>query len=312
MLAPCFLLVNLDANGGRAAKRWADIAAELGHVLPQASRMVSFRPPENTVPMVKTALEEGFCGFISAGGDGSANFLLNLLMRETGEKAGHLWLGGIGLGSSNDFIKPITHFIHELPTRLNWETAMAVDVGKAVFMDVAGRWQTHYFIANSSMGVTAEANWRFNQGDPFIRFFKNKWTDLAILYTAIRTILTYRNYPVSLTYEGNTRFERLSNLSVLKSPYVSGSFHFDDPVQRDDGLLGVDICLNMSKMELLSTLIGLAKGRFRGRPKTVNLSLRQISVRMASPVALEMDGEVFQATEVHFSLIPKAINLLGL
>ncbi len=312
MPTKCALFANLGANGGRATKRWANIAQEVENMLPQGSRLATFYPPADIEPLVKTALADGFRCFVSAGGDGSANFLLQLLMRETGENARHLWLGGIGLGSSNDFIKPKVHFIHSLPTRLNWENAMPVDIGKAEWLDAGGKWQTRYFIANASLGVTAEANWRFNKGDLFIRFFKNRWTELAIIYTAVRTIWAFRNFPAQLVWEEKTYQTKLSNLAVLKSPFVSGSFRFDDPVQRDDGLLGVDICLNMSKLELLGTLAGLAKGRFRGRPKTMVFSTNQLHIQTDKPVALEMDGEVYQASEVHFSVIPKALNLLGL
>lgn len=312
MQVPCALFANLGANDGRAAERWESISAEMERTLPQGSRITTFRPPAGIEPLVKAALNDGFQCFITAGGDGSANFLLNLLMRATGENARHLWLGGIGLGSSNDFIKPKIHFINGLPTRLNHENAMAVDVGKATMLDAAGNLQTRYFIANASLGVTAEANWRFNQGDPFIDFFKNKWTDIAILYTAIRTIWAFRNFPARLIFEDKTEDMRLSNLAVLKSPYVSGSFRFDDPVEREDGFLGVNICRDMRKTELLGTLAGLARGRFRGRPKTMSLAARQLSVQMEMPVALEMDGEVFQTREVQFSVLPKALNLLGL
>jgi diacylglycerol kinase family enzyme len=274
--------------------------------------MTTFHQHENIDPLVKKALKENFCGFVSAGGDGSVNYLLNLLMRETGENASHLWLGGIGLGSSNDFIKPKTHFINDLPIRLNWGNSKLVDVGKAKWLDADGEWQTCYFIANASLGVTAQANWFFNHGDRFIDFFKNRWTDLAILYTALRTIWSFQNFQASLIFEGKTVDNRISNLAVLKSPFVSGNFRFDDPVQRDDGSLGVDICLDMTKMELLGTLIGLAKGQFKGRHKTMIFQTNQLHVQIPTPIALEMDGEVFQTYEVHFSVIPKSINLLGL
>ena len=276
------------------------------------SRILTFCPPTHIESQVKTALDDGFRTFISAGGDGSANFLLNLLMQKTGENAKHLWLGGIGLGSSNDFIKPKRHFINRLPTRLNWESAATVDIGKAEWLDSTGAWQTRYFLANASLGVTAEANWLFNHGDPIIRYFKNRWTDLAILSTAIRTILAFRNFKARIVFEERTLDACISNLAVLKSPFVSGSFCFDDPVQRDDGFLGINICLDMTKIELLGTLIGLAKGQFRGRPKTSSFPTKHLTVCMDTPVSLEMDGEVFQASKVRFSVLPGAINLLGL
>lgn len=312
MLTKCAVFVNLDANNGRAARRWESIAAEVSACLPRGSHIVSFRPPTSIEPMLKAMLEEGVRGFVSAGGDGSVNFLLNLLMRHTGEDARHILLGGIGLGSSNDFIKPKQHFMQGLPIRLDQQNASLVDVGKAEFLASTGEWQTRYFIANASLGVTAEANWFFNHGDGLIRLIKDRWTDLAILYTALRTILGFHNFPATLVFEQEPQEIVLSNLAVLKSPYVSGSFHFDDPVQRDDGFLGVNACLDMNKIELLSTLAGLAKGRFQGRPKTLRVAVKQFAVRTQSPVALEMDGEVFQTKEVRFSVIPQAINLMAL
>jgi diacylglycerol kinase family enzyme len=306
------VLINLNANSGRAASRWDNIAATVAEVLPKDTRFIPFRPPDDMAPLVQGLLQEGFLRFISAGGDGSANYLLNLLLQHTGENAKHLMIGGIGLGSSNDFIKPKQHFINGLPIRLDAAQAMLVDVGKAEFLTDNSGWQTRYFIANASLGVTAEANWFFNHGDRFLRFFNNKWTDLAIIYAALRTILRFRNFPATLIFEDKILETHLSNLAILKSSYVSGSFHFDDPVQRDDGFLGINACLEMSKWALVGTLIGLAKGRFRGRPQTLSKAAKMLTVRMPYPVALEMDGEVFQTSEVRFSVLPSAIQLMGL
>jgi diacylglycerol kinase (ATP) len=307
------VFINLEANNGRAASRWDSIATAVAAELPRDTHFTSFRPPDDMEALVKILLGEGFHRFISAGGDGSVHYLLNLLLRLTGENTRHLMIGGIGLGSSNDFIKPRQHFINGLPTRLDATQAALVDVGKAEFLTASGEWQTRFFIANASLGVTAEANWLFNQGDPFLRFVNNKWTNVAIIYAALRTIFRFRNFPATLIFgEEESLKTQLSNLAVLKSTYVSGSFHFDDPVQRDDGFLGINACLGMSKMALLRTLIGLAKGHFRGRPQTLSKATKKLTVRMQSPVALEMDGEVFQTREVRFSVLPKAIQLMGL
>jgi diacylglycerol kinase family enzyme len=306
------VLVNLDANNGRAARRWERIAAEVAALLPPGTRVIKFHPPTDLGSILNDLFADGFQGFISAGGDGSANFLLNLLMQYSGENARHFWLGGIGLGSSNDFIKPKQHFLQCLPTRLDQQNARWVDVGKAKFLDTSGVWQTRYFIANASLGVTAEANWFFNHGDGFIRFVKDRWTDLAIIYAALRTIFRFQNFPATLTLEQETLETKLSNLAILKRPYVSGSFHFDDPVRRDDGFFGLNACLDMKKTELLGVLAGLAKGRFRGRPKTLSVAVKTLSVCMQTPVALEMDGEVFQTSQVQFSVLPKSITLMGL
>ena len=312
MSTPFAIFVNLDANNGRAAHRWAQMADAWKPLMPPDTTVILFRPPQDIAPLVSDLLAKGCSGFVSAGGDGSANFLLNLLMQHTKEQARHLMLGGIGLGSSNDFIKPKTHFIQDLPIRLDYPNAQLVDVGKAEWLDASGDWHTRYFIANASLGVTAEANWFFNHGDWLIQWAKHRWTNLAILYAALRTILQFKNFPVTLSLEQEILNVRLSNLAVLKTPFVSGSFHFDDPVQRDDGFLGMNACLNMRKMALVKVLIGLSKGRFKGTHDTISQAVQSLKVIAQTPVALEMDGEVFQASEVRFSVVPKAIQLMGL
>lgn len=306
------VLVNLAANDGRAASRWETVAPELLERLPPNTLVHSFRQGESVEPLVRVWLDQGVDAFISAGGDGSANYLLNLLMRHTGEQAGRFWLGGIGLGSSNDFIKPKQHFIQDLPIRLNVETAALTDVGKAEWQTESGETHSRFFLANASMGVTANANWFFNHGDAVIRFLKKRWTDGAILYAALRSILGHRNLHTLLAANDKEYDMQLSNLAVLKSPYVSGSFCYDDPVTRNDGMLGINICSDMGALGLIQVLYELSKGQFRGRPHTQSFATRDLRVHTMHAAALELDGEVVQCKSVRFTVYPGAIRLMGL
>jgi diacylglycerol kinase family enzyme len=306
------VLVNLAANDGRAAARWESISREVLERLPPDTLIHHFRPPENVESLVRVWLDQGVDAFISAGGDGSANYLLNLLMRHSREHAEQLWLGGIGLGSSNDFVKPKQHFIQELPVRLDVKTAAPADVGKAEWQTESGETHSCYFMANASMGVTANANWLFNHGDTVIRFLKNRWTDGAILYAALRTILGHRNLHALLAANDREYDIQLSNLAVLKSPYVSGSFCYDDPVTRNDGQLGINICTDMGAPGLIRVLYGLSKGQFRGRPHTLSFATRDLRVHTTRAAALELDGEVVQCNSVRFTVCPGAIRLMAL
>lgn len=306
------VLVNVAANDGRAAQRWESVAGDLAELLPPDTQVHCFVPPVDLSSLVRELLDQGYRGFISAGGDGSANHLLNILMRHCGEHAEHLWLGGIGLGSSNDFIKPKKHLLRGLPTRMDAQNAELADVGKVEWQTETGEKRMAYFIANASMGVTAEANWQFNHGDAVIRFLKKRWTDAAILYAALSTILRHRNIPVMLSANNTKNQIQLSNLAVLKSPYVSGSFCYDDPVMRNDGKFGVNICMNMGLLALVRVLYGLSKGRFRGQSNTLSFAATSLHLHPARPAALELDGEVFQCSSAQFTVCPGAIRLMAL
>ncbi len=308
------IIVNLGAHNGRTEKQWVAIAPDVLRLLPPDTLIVSFRPPTDIEPKVRELLAEGVQVFISAGGDGSVNYLLNVLLLNRGDDNHELYLGGIGLGVNNDFVKSGLNYIQGLPTRLDFATASKADVGKVEFQSsLTGEWVTRYFISNAGLGVFAEINRMINDGDWVIRKSKKRWPRLTFLYAAVCTVFNFQSFPAAIILDDKKRVDTtLSNLAVLKCPFVSNDLHFDDPVKRNDGFFGVDICYGMRRFELLQTLIALTKGHFRYRSKTLCLTAKKLEVRADVPTALELDGEVFLTDRVVFTVIPEGVSLLGL
>ncbi len=306
------IIINLTANNGRAKKRWEKIKDEVLNLFPADTILVPFEPPFDIESCLQELIEKQKVNIIiSAGGDGSANYILNALMKLENINLKDITLGGIGLGSSNDFIKPKKQFIQNIPVRLNFENKKLVDVGQLNYIQEDNQKVTRYFIANSSMGVTAEANYLFNQNNGLVGFLKNKLTDLAIIYVALKTIFTFKNYLIEIEYNDQIESMQISNLAVLKNPHVSGNFLYDQNIQLDDGQLGLNICENMSKWQLVKTLIDLSKGTFSGKQKRHSVFTKDIRIITSGFKALELDGEVVKGKHPHFLVLPKTINLLG-
>ncbi len=257
------------------------------------------------------AVQSGVNCLISAGGDGSVNMLINALVDTCGEQMSEYAVGGIGLGSSNDFVKPVRTRIGGCPTRLNPEGVVAADVVRIRLLNPEGLEEQRYFLLNASMGVTADANWLFNRGDWFLDLLKPRFVAGSILYAAVKAILMHRNFPAELEVDGRQYRLQLSNLAILKSPHVAGALLYDKHVSPDDGFLAVNYCDGMSKLELLKTLSDLRKGRFVGPPKRVCHRARVVRLQTATPAALEMDGEVVMATSCSIDVLPSQILLLG-
>ncbi len=306
------IIINYAANNGRAKERWIQIKKEVLNLFPADTILIPFEPPFDIEICLKDLIEnQGVDIIISAGGDGSANYILNALMKIENIDLKKIILGGVGLGSSNDFIKPKKRLIQNIPVRLNFKNVKLVDIGKLNYLQEDKQKMTRYFIANSSIGVTAEANYLFNQNTGIIGFLKNKLTDLAIIYAALKTIFTFRNYPISIEYNGVKKEMRISNLAVLKNPHVSGNFVYDQKIKPDDGKLGLNICEDMTKWELIKTLLDLSKGVFSGKIKRHTVFTKEIRIITSDFKALELDGEVFKGKHPHFSILPKTIQLLG-
>lgn len=305
------ILVNEAAHQGRGGDLWQKARADVLAQLPPGTVEQLFSPPFDLTACLQEMVAKDVNCYISAGGDGSASYLLNELMNLLEEGEGPFFLGGIGLGSSNDFMKPVGEKIAGLPVRMDWQNAQPADVGEVVFENENGETQRIFFIANASLGVTAAANYYFNHPDFLLKSLKQRWTGGAIIWTALRTILRWKNIPTRLIFNGSEKEVALSNLAILKNPHVSGNFKYDQHIRQDDGWLGLNYCASMNRFELLKTLADLSKGRFSGKPKRHSEFVKGLHISTGELLPLETDGEVCLARNIHFGLVPQGIQLLG-
>jgi diacylglycerol kinase (ATP) len=306
------VMVNLLANQGNAAKSWRQIKGRVLEMLPNQPIVMEYEDPDEANAYLLTTLEAHDINcLVSVGGDGTLNALLNTLLNYNKFDPGNFYLGAVGLGSSNDFLKPIGSRVGNYPTRLNFKRVSRQDIGEVAFLNAEGNHKTRYFIVNASLGATAEANLFFNNGDWLLKFCKKWIKSIAILYAAIRTIWLYKNFPARIIGSGQDKIIMLSNLGVIKNPFVSGSFHYDQIIEPNDGKLGLNYCDNMSKKELLVTLYNLGRGEFSNGIKRVSEYVDTVSLETGKPVALETDGEVFLGSQFKFSLLPGKVLTLG-
>ena len=302
------IILNPRAGHGRAVRRWRTIeSAVRRQLLPQAAAVDVFEAGQAGSSGAELAAA-GYSLLLAAGGDGSVNHLLQELM--TLEDAHRPMLGAIGLGSSNDFHKPVGRQTGGIPLRIDPALARLQDVGRVLYQDEGGQQQQRYFLINASMGVTADANWLFNHPDACLRLLKGRSSSLAILYAAVRTIVTHRNSPLELVADGQRQAGYFANVALLKSPHVSGSFTYDQALRSDDGRLGLNICGDISRWQLLGVLADLSRGRFSGGEGRQSLYVQLLHIHTFGPQALETDGEVMLAEDIQFSLLPKAVYVI--
>jgi diacylglycerol kinase (ATP) len=306
-LLPAVVLLNPASGGGRGLARWAKVegAVAAGRRL----RIVQTDVAGTWRSDVRWAMAEGARLFIAAGGDGTVSALVDELVRgRDGVPLEAFTLGAVGLGSSNDFHKPFARSIGGVPVRIE-PSCDRRDVCVARYVAADGATHSRCFLISASVGVVAEANAFFNEGDRVERWLRGKWTGGAILYAAQRTIATFRNIDARLTADGRTEEAAITNLSISKTPFVSGMFRYDASVSPDDGLLAVHLCEAMSRVETLRALADLARGRFQGRPKRRHWRSSRVALAAGGAVALELDGEVCLARRVSFGVLAEKVGI---
>ena len=299
------VLLNPAAGGSRGMARWRRTESAVRGVC--EPRVVETDLAGEWRFAVRQEIENGTRVFIAAGGDGTVNLLLNAILNSGAADEDPI-LGAVGLGSSNDFHKPVGRTVGGVPVRIAMSDERR-DVCVARYTAPDGTAHDRCFVISASLGVVAEANAFFNGGDGPERWLRGRWTGGAILYAALHTIGAWRNLALRLrSGDGPSRTE-VTNLSVSKTPFVSGMFRYDRSVAPNDGLLAVHLCEGMSRDEALRALVDLARGRFEGRPKRRHWNSRRVAVAAAGPVALELDGEVVQARRVVFGVLKEQVRV---
>ena len=309
---PVYIIVNPHCHQGRGWKRWLSIRDSVMEILPEAQVIVSRAAKDLEAIIEQILLSESKASIISAGGDGSINALINILLTSGHPSGKQISVGAIGLGSSNDFLKPFGETIQGIPVRIRDRYPnILFDVGHVRYKDENNTDAQRYFIVNASMGVTAAANWQFNTPGSVLRELKKYFTAGAILYTAVSTIWKHRNIDCHIRYNQVNSLIAMSNINILKNPNVSGSFCYPQAIRPDDGLLGINICIDMGRKELLNTLIGLAGKKFVTGDQRISDLATSFYLHTAAPIVLECDGETMMANDIHISVLPKAIKILS-
>lgn len=303
------VFINPICDYGRGLDKWRKIKDELrSRYGPFQTEQI--KSPEKFLGQVKDAWKEGECLFISAGGDGTLNLLLNCLLNIS--SGGEMFVvGAVGLGSSNDFHKPFRSetMVQKIPVRMDWKSAMETDVIRINYQNGNSGPSSRFCLINASIGITAQANAFYNSRNFFISLIKKIGHDAAVVACALNTIVTYSNIPCTLTLEENKRFHAsLTNLGVIKNPHFAGGLCYDQTVRPDDGDLGINIGSGMSKFEAIKILAGLYKRKFSEFPKTQSLRAKKISVKSDRSFALELDGEVVEANAAEFKIFPRAVR----
>jgi diacylglycerol kinase (ATP) len=307
------VILNAAAGGGAALAKWGRIEPSIRSLLGD----FSVHPTANAgavEALIRELLEAGTTEFIAAGGDGTVNLLLNrLLSTATAEQVPHLVLGAVGLGSSNDFHKPIGRacLVEGVPCRLDFARARPHDVGVLSYTDSTEGPRARYWIINASVGTTAEANYRFNRPGPILRRLKARAPQFVIGCVALHAIVRCPSREMRLMSDGGTvRDVRVKNLGVVKNPHFTDGLRYDSPHEPASGRFDVHLVEHVSPARLLLILARLRQGRFAGQKGTRSWRVRRLRVRAESPFAVEVDGEVMLVPgEAEFSLHPQRLRV---
>ncbi|MFQ6044764.1 MAG: diacylglycerol/lipid kinase family protein [Gemmatimonadales bacterium] len=305
------VVVNPTAGGGTAVAKWCRIGPEVRRRL--GSCEVAITDPAHAGSAIEQALTRGELDFVAAGGDGTVNLVASRLLKHSdGNAPGCVRLGAVGLGSSNDFHKPLqrTRTILGIPCKIDFQGAEPWDVGDLVYEDETGRTGHRSWLVNASIGITAEANHLFNHPNSVLRLLKRVSVDMAISYAALHTIWRFRGHEVAIQIDGEGPIRTsVKNVGVVKNPHFGGSLRYDSPYEPQSSDFYVHLMKAVALPRLLWVVAHLLRGEFMGRKGTLSSRARRVAISADRPFAVECDGEVVTAVRALFTLLPRRLSI---
>jgi diacylglycerol kinase family enzyme len=293
------VFVNPCAGYGRAKAQWSRLQRELGRRCVADDVITVMETGPQLDEQIGEAIESGERFLVAAGGDGTVHLVVNAVMRLPDGLRRGLSFGAIGLGSSNDFHKPMRaeNTVEGVPVRINLRSMIRHNLVKFTWNEDR-RTVTEYSIVNASIGLVADANRLFNNGDRALRWVKSLSIAAAIRYSALKTLIIGRDRCVRLSVDGVARERTVSNLGIIINPHFGGDCRYDTPISPDGDFMRVNLCEDMSPWRKLCTFRALERGRFAGLPGTSGWECSRVEVESLTPFTLELDGEVRQTQSV--------------
>jgi len=307
--APWFFIVNPAADRGRAGRKWKKVLPRLKAVLPNMNWLLT-NGPQDAINQSQKLVSEGQRHLVAVGGDGTHHEVINGIYRAMGaEKSREVTYALLPFGSGNDWIKT-----HKLPRKVgSWLKLVAAgnlrqqNLGLIKYQ-VDNQPQERVFVNVAGLAYDAFVTRRAGQA-------QLRGPLLYPLFT-LYCLKDFSPVLTRLVYDTATPIEnRFYTVNVGIGRYSGGGMQLVPHAAPD----AADFALTYAKNLPISSIV-LNSWRFYtggiGQVKQVTTTTtKQVyaeSLDAGQRVEIEADGEWLGYGPVNISILPMALNFLGI
>jgi YegS/Rv2252/BmrU family lipid kinase len=246
------------------------------------------------------AVRDGFSTVIAAGGDGTANEVVNGMGDVPGGFAASR-LGILPLGTINVFARELglPRTVRGVAKAIAQGREMAIDLGKAEFSG-NGKAECRYFVQLAGAGVDSRAielvSWEL----------KKRIGPLAYVWAALRA--AREEQPVITLDAGRQATGQLVLLG--NGRFYGGSFAVFPKACLQDGLLDICVIEKLSARRVIELAMGIVTGRLYRFCPALHLCSTSATLSSSSRVLVQLDGENAGELPVTFSVLPKVLRVI--
>jgi YegS/Rv2252/BmrU family lipid kinase len=300
-----YAIVNPNAGNGKGKKDWSRISDLLnGNKIPFSMKFTERKGHATEITGEMISL--GYRKFISVGGDGTLNEIVNGIFTQDVCSPSEIILGMIPVGTGNDWGRmfgiPLVYegavsVIKECKTILH-------DIGMVTYFD-GNHEEKRYFLNIAGLGfesvVVRKTNYQKDRG---------KSSKAIYFWNLLSSLLTYRNTEAEITIDGNTTRAKIFSINVGNGRFCGGGMRQTPEALPDDGLLDITVIKEMGKIEIIRNLNLLYDGSILSHPKVDGYRSTNLKVSSNSLIFLEADGESLGHTPAEFGIIPSALKII--
>jgi YegS/Rv2252/BmrU family lipid kinase len=258
--------------------------------------------PRHAAELARRAAEDGFGTVVSAGGDGTANEIINGLMAAS-QSGTTCRMGVIPAGSGSDFASGIglPLDVREACRRIATQQPKTIDLGRVT---VSGQ-EPRYF--GNVVGVGFD-------GAVLIETLKMKRLRGLPLYLSavLKTIfLNFEAPRVTLCYDGQRTELAVTLVTVANGPREGGGFVIAPDAKPDDGQLDLCIARKVSRLTMLRLIPHFLRGTHTHLDPVTMAQAKDVTISSPDDLVAHVDGELLctDASELRCEILPGALEV---
>ncbi len=304
------VVVNPMASVGKSGKDWPLIKQTLINEGIEFDDVMT-EYPRHAIEIVRNAIvEKGYRKFISVGGDGTNNEVINGIFTQDAVPTTEITMATMPIGTGNDW-------------RRTFDIPLEYDVVAKIIK--AGHTFSH------DIGKLTY----YNDGDPKIRYFLNaagtgldqmvcnstnmmkqqgKGGTIRYLISVVKCLLTYKVTHIQIEIDNQIVFDdQILSVSVGNCRFNGGGMMMMPNAIPDDGQLDVTVIRKVSIFKFAANVKAIYDGTFIKKLKEVQTYRgKHIKIVSIPPHSLlvETEGEDLNNSPFDFEILPKAINMV--
>lgn len=303
------VIVNPESNKGRTRKRWEQIKEALKAFIKEFKYEFTEKPAQAT-EISRAAIRDGSEMIVGVGGDGTINEIANGFFEGTDLINPQVILGIVPSGTGCDFSKSL-HIPFRLKQALKvliQAPSLAIDIGKARFLDHSGCREERYFLNVADFGFGGEVVERMNR-------YSAKRKTASYFKSTLATFFNYRNKSIKIKIDNEELPRGEYLIGAISNGRIFGKgMRIAPHAKLDDELFDIVLVKGMKVMEFLMNVWRIYAGTHLSHPK-IRLSrgkkIEAIPEDMSEDVLIEIDGEQVGKLPATFEIVPRSIPVKG-